>query len=248
MIKSKIILPEPVQLDRDYEVSGEPFQALQHWQPRRGEIITVQDTDRQYFRARIKELSPEGAVIHAFERRELSSGAELEIMLHQALPEKERMEWIIQKTTELGVHAIIPFQSQRAISLEERERKQKKAARWPFIALRAAKQCRRPAIPHIFPFCTFRESLQLARQSQIRILLWEKQQAVQDVNDFLNQNRGARRISFMVGPEGGFTEQEVSLAVQAGFTPLRLGPRILRTETASLVILSILQFTLGDLR
>jgi len=253
-------------------LTGSLRQALQLWSPHRGEIITVRDATLQNFRARIVELSNERAKVHIVERgdmpvaeredtpvvtgRQRVRGAGLEIMLHQALPEKERMEWVIQKATELGVVAIIPFKSKKSISLEERDIKQKKSLCWPRVAVRAAKQCRRPDIPQIFPFCTFQESLHIGRQSWVRILLWEKRGAgpalaLADFLDRIDGTReidGDRKISVMVGPEGGFTEDEVALARQEGFEPIHLGPRILRTETASLVIISIIQFMLGDLR
>ncbi|MEW5803469.1 MAG: RsmE family RNA methyltransferase [bacterium] len=228
-------------------MTGSLRQALQLWSPHRGEIITVKDAALQNFRVRIDELSVERARIHVVERGDMPQGMEREIILHQALPEKERMEWIIQKTTELGVSAIIPFKSKKSTSLEEREKKQKKAHCWPKIALRAAKQCRRPDIPQIFPFCTFQESLHLARQSGVRILLWEKQGAGPALADFLSRMCGNQKISVMVGPEGGFSLDEVFLARQEGFEPIHLGPRILRTETASLALISIIQFVLGDL-
>lgn len=241
-------------------MTGALRQTLQLWSPHRGEIITVKDATLQNFRAMIVELSVERARIHIVERGDMAvitdrefQRAEREIILHQALPEKERMEWIIQKTTELGVQAIIPFKSKKSTSLEERDRKQKKALCWPRVALRAAKQCRRPDIPQIFPFCTFQESLHLARQSGVRILLWEKQGAgpalaLADFFDRMDRIDSDRKISVMVGPEGGFTEDEVALAIQEGFKPIHLGPRILRTETASLVIISFIQFVFGDLR
>lgn len=248
MLKSQIVLNNNIQLNQDYELSGETFQSLQLWKPHTGEIVTIQDISAESFRARITELSSEKAIVHVFDIRKTAGENKPEIMLHQALPEKERMEWIIQKATELGVHTIVPFKSQKSISLEEREQKQKKAHRWPQIALRAAKQCRRPDIPRILPFCTFQGSLHLAQSSQVRIFLWEKPADVLNLRDLLQKNLRARKISLMVGPEGGFSEQELTLARQAGFTPVNLGPRILRTETVPVVVLSILQFMLGDIK
>ncbi len=93
--------------------------------------------------------------------------------------------------------------------------------------------------------------MHLARQSGVRILLWEKQGAGPALADFFDRMDRIdidRKISVMVGPEGGFTEDEVALAIQEGFEPIHLGPRILLTETASLVIISFIQFVFGDLR
>ena len=248
MLKSQIILNNNIQLNQDYELSGETFQSLQLWEPHRGEIVSIQDISSETFRARITELSSEKAIVHVFDRKKTAGENKLKIMLHQALPEKERMEWIIQKATELGVHTIVPFKSQRSISLEQREQKQKKAHCWPQIALRAAKQCRRPDIPRILPFCSFQESLHFAQPSQVRIFLWEKPSGGDNLGDLLHKNLSAKKISLMIGPEGGFSDQELVLARQAGFNPVNLGPRILRTETVPVVVLSILQFMLGDIK
>ncbi len=247
MLKSKIILPKTLQINQDYELEGECFTALQYWNPHIGQIITVQDINTMIFRAGIKCLSSKKALIHVFERRKFFNNNGFQIILHQALPEKERMEWIIQKTTELGVHRIIPFKSEKSISLEEREKKQKKTCRWPYIALRASEQCRRQDIPAISPFCTFQESLKAAKDSQIKIILWAKNEKIPSLKKFLGQQIKDHQISIMVGPEGGFTHDEIRLASKEGFTPVQLGSRILRTETASIAILSILQFTLGDM-
>jgi len=248
MLKSQIVLNDTIKLNQDYELSGLTFQSLQLWEPHRGEIFTIQDISSKSFRARITELSSEKAIVHVFDKKKSAGENKLEIMLHQALPEKERMEWIIQKATELGVQTIVPFKSQRSISLEEREKKQKKVHCWPQIALRAAKQCRRPDIPQILPFCTFQESLHLAQPNQVRIFLWEKPSSRDNLKSLLDKNLRTKKISLMVGPEGGFSDQELTLARQAGFNPVNLGFRILRTETVPIVVLSILQFILGDIK
>jgi 16S rRNA (uracil1498-N3)-methyltransferase len=168
----------------------------------------------------------------------------LEIILLQALPEKERMELIIQKTTELGVSTILPFQSERSISLREREAKQRKAHRWQHIALKAVQQSRRAKVPYVGDCRPLEEVLRDLGEDGLKILLWEKEG--ENLKSVLRQ-RPARKICVMVGSEGGFTEGEVKSAKKKGFVPVKLGQRILRTETAAIVLVGILQFELGDL-
>lgn len=236
-----------IEVPCDCLLSGDSLQALRLWKPLRGELITVIDQTFSFFRARVVEISPQTALIRVFERK-ASEENKLSFTLHQALPEKERMEWIIQKATELGVQTIVPFQSEKSITLIEREQKQKKAHHWPLVALRAAKQCRRSDLPTITPVCSFEESLDLAQYSQSRLFLWEKAPITSTLTTYLqHHHQQEKRFSIMIGPEGGFSSREATLAQRAGFTPISLGPRLLRTETAPLVILSILQFLLGDL-
>jgi 16S rRNA (uracil1498-N3)-methyltransferase len=154
------------------------------------------------------------------------------------------MELIIQKTTELGVSAIIPFKSERSISLEERDAKQKKAHRWQEIAIKAVQQSRRARVPRVEAYRPFGEALKRCEGEALRLLLYEKTGGT--LKNVLRRYQ-TKRIYAMVGPEGGFTEEEVSLAMDEGFTPVKLGQRILRTETAAITLVGILQYELGDL-
>jgi 16S rRNA (uracil1498-N3)-methyltransferase len=154
------------------------------------------------------------------------------------------MELIIQKTTELGVSTILPFQSERSISLKEREAKQKKAHRWQYVAVKAVQQSRRAKVPYIGECRPFQEILGDCSEDGLKILLWEK--GGENLKSVLRQHP-TRKISVMVGPEGGLTGEEVKLAKRKGFIPVKLGQRILRTETAAITMVGILQYELGDL-
>jgi 16S rRNA (uracil1498-N3)-methyltransferase len=155
------------------------------------------------------------------------------------------MELIIQKTTELGVSRIIPFKSKRSISLEEREAKQKKAHRWQDIALKATQQSRRALIPRVEAYRSFEEALASCTEEGLRILLWERQG--ESLRAVLDRCR-FQRVYGLVGPEGGLTESEVEAARQVGFLPVKLGQRVLRTETAAIILVALLQYAWGDLR
>jgi 16S rRNA (uracil1498-N3)-methyltransferase len=196
------------------------------------------------FRGRILRLSETEASILVFDAFPSPTESSSEIILLQALPEKERMELIIQKATELGVSAILPFQSERSISLKEREAKQKKAHRWQQIAVKAVQQSRRAKVPRVRECRSLQDVLGDCMGDGLKILLWEKKgEALKDV---LRQ-RHFQTIYVMVGPEGGFTEEEVRLAKEEGFIPVKLGQRILRTETAAIAMVAIFQYELGDL-
>lgn len=216
------------------------------WRPRPGEIISITDRTGCYFRGRVFRITAKVCEVRLFERAPKAVESPLDILLLQALPEKERMEWIIQKSTELGVNTIVPFYSKRSTTIEERERGQKKAHRWPIVAQRAAKQCRRGRAPVITPYTSLTHALSYGTESDLKIMLWEKARD-KGINTLLDDNLRPFRVCLLVGPEGGFDDDEAELAQGAGFHLVGLGPRILRTETAAIGIVSIIQNRYGDL-
>jgi len=235
-------LPDQVSVPVDCSVSLRSAP----WPPRPGEIITVEDDRGRHFRGRVAKISGHLCEVRLFERLPHSMDSPLDLLLLQALPDKERMEWIIQKATELGVTAIVPFYSQRSTRLEEREARQPKAHRWPCVARRASQQCRRPAVPVIAPYTDFSTALHHAEGYDLKVLLWEGEHEI-GLKDVGMEGERPSRICVLVGPEGGLAENEVRMARESGFIPIGLGPRILRTETAAVGIIAVIQFLWGDL-
>jgi 16S rRNA (uracil1498-N3)-methyltransferase len=166
-------------------------------------------------------------------------------VLFQALPGKERIELIIQKAVELGVKTIVPFKSKHSISLQEREAIQPKAHRWQYIALKAAKQCRRAIVPCVAPYCSFEQALEQTRPSELKIILLEKEE--KRLAPLIRSMPPPKNIALMVGPEGGWDVEEVERAREEGFFSGSLGGRILRTETAAIAACAILQYEWGGL-
>ncbi len=240
----RIVIDRKVDTGIEIVVKGPPREALRFQAGRTGSLLTVTDAAGNDFRGRVLRLSEAEASIFIFEAFPSSTESALEIILLQALPEKERMEMIIQKATELGVSAIFPFESERSISLKEREGKQKKAHRWQQVAVKAVQQSRRARVPYVGECRPLREALEGWNQDGLRILLWEKEG--RNLKSVVRQHP-SQRIFAMVGPEGGFTEGEVRWAEEKEFIPVKLGQRILRTETAAITLVGILQYELGDL-
>ena len=240
----RIVIDWKISKGKEVLLEGPPLEALRFQRARVGSIVTFTDCEGNDFRGRIIRLSREEASIFIFDAFPSPTESSLEIILLQALPEKERMELIIQKATELGVSAIVPFKSERSISLEEREAKQKKAHRWQEIAVKAVQQSRRAKVPRVEPYLSFHEALNSCGEDKLKIILWEKKG--EHLREILRQNH-PQKIYVAVGPEGGFTEEEVTLAKEKGFIPVKLGQRILRTETAAITLVGILQYELGDL-
>ncbi len=239
----RIVLNHRVDIGKEMIIEGPPLEALRFQGGRVGGLVTLTDARGRDFRGRVRALSRERASVLVFDAFPASTESPAEIILLQALPEQERMELIIQKATELGVSAIVPFKAERSISLEEREAKQKKAHRWQEIAVRAVRQSRRARVPRVEAYRSFQDALEVSKDG-LKIMLWEKEG--QNLRNVLRSEEDSR-IYALVGPEGGFTEEEVRLARERGFIPVKLGQRILRTETAAITLVGILQYELGDL-
>jgi len=238
-------LPDTIHAETTVSLEGELFLALRMREPYQGEIISVTDAAGKTFRGRIVELKDDQARVFIFEEMREPIEPPFELFLLQALPEKERMELIIQKTTELGVNCICPFKSKHSISLEERESGQPKAHRWQQIALKAAKQSRRASMPAVVSYCSFAQALDLARPVELKVMLWEKEQ--RKLASLIRDMPPPKGIALMVGPEGGWAEEEVQQARAAGFAAAGLGGRILRTETAAIAACAILQYEWGGI-
>ncbi len=232
-------------LEQAVPLTAAAVAALESWQARAGEIVTLVDGGQTCYRARIVELGPSGGVVVPFARLPQAAESPLAIEIYQALPEKERFELVLQKLTELGVSRIVPLTSQRSATLEERDAGQKKSHRWPDVVLRAAKQCRRAMVPELYPVLSWDEATYLAQHAELKLMLYEGEE-----HWTLREALGGLqplRIALLVGPEGGFTAEEVADARRLGFLPVSLGPRILRTETAAIVGAAALQYAAGDL-
>ena len=167
------------------------------------------------------------------------------ITLYQGLPKGNKMEFILQKGTELGVSDIVPFVAGRSIPRLTKEREVERLERWRRIVREAARQSNRPVFPDISPIMEFSEMLNSSSQ-QVKLLLWEKERC-NGLKRILPDLPVPESIAMMVGPEGGLTQQEAEAAMESGFIPVTLGNRILRTETASVAVLAILQFIWGDM-
>lgn len=184
----------------------------------------------------------------SIKKRYPSSGEtpDMEITLCQGLPKGTKMEVIIQKTVELGVSDIVPFSSIRAIA-QIKDKKDKKIERWQRIAYEAAKQSKRGIIPLVKELNSLKGLLQEAGEYDLLLLAYEdenKQTLKEVLLDFEKKNSMAKnlRIGVIIGPEGGFDPREVNQCREAGVLSVSLGNRILRTETAGMVVLSQLNF------
>jgi 16S rRNA (uracil1498-N3)-methyltransferase len=184
-----------------------------------------------------------GAVsVQAGARRDQQRESPLQVTLAQALSSGERMDYTIQKAVELGAIAIQPLLAERCVVRLAGDRAEKKRAHWQGVVVAACEQCGRDVVPEVRPLLAFRDWLQQpALTDELRLML-----APGAANGLRDLSRPAGGITVLAGPEGGLSPTEAEDAQRAGFTPLRLGPRVLRTETAAVALLAALQALWGD--
>lgn len=174
---------------------------------------------------------------------ELAESRELpvEITLAQGLAKGEKMDLIVQKATEMGATQIIPFTSSRTIVKLNDKKESNRISRWHKIALEAAEQAHRSRVPEITEVISYKELMQEGKQYDAALIAYELENQ-QKLSEILDKLGKGSRILVVIGPEGGFSEEEVTLAVETGFHSISLGKRILRTETAGISALAMLAY------
>ncbi len=213
----------------------------------KGDALILLDGKGGRFMAQIHSVSSDAVTVQIKKTFDPATPSPFEITLCQSVIKSASMDYLIQKTSELGVTRISPFFSSRSVVQLNEDRKIKKQHRWREIALSAAKQCKRDVPAHIGPILSFDNQLAAVEKSSgLKVMLWEKE-AAQDLKGRLLQHYGpVNGFTAMVGPEGGFTQEEATKAQQAGFIPVSMGGRILRSETAALALVAIVQYEWGD--
>lgn len=200
----------------------------------------------------IESLNP--SVLVAIEKTVKIPTERCSITLAQSCLKRDKMDWVVQKTTELGVQMIIPFQSSRTVSISKGDNK---TERWTKIAVGAAEQSGRCSLPQISKTLSWKELLRSFDDKTLKLILWENE-SLTGLRDVLcesgiarlaheEKGDGIRKIVYVIGPEGGFSSEEISEAKAQGFVSISLGKRILRAETAAIAFLAILQHELGTL-
>lgn len=190
--------------------------------------------------SRITLMKKNRVSVTVLEKSEKNLESFLEIHLGQVISKGEKMDFVIQKSTELGVKKITPLFSERSVVHLKQDRLEKKTEHWQKVAIHAAEQCGRTVVPkieHPIPL----EDWVFNRDEKTRLGL--DPASPQSLSAF----PVVGPVALLIGPEGGLTEEELDYAVQRGFQTASLGPRILRTETAALVAITILQCKAGDL-
>lgn len=210
-----------------------------------GEEISVSTTDspREY-RCIVRTLTDEAVTCELAFIKEEGNELPCKIYLFQGLPKGDKMELIIQKCVELGVFEIVPVEMKRCVMKLDPKKVVSRIARWQGISEAAAKQSKRTVIPEIKMPLSFQEAVKYASSLDIKLLPYELADGMPYTKELLESIKDGQSIGIFIGPEGGFEQSEVQTAVDNGFETITLGKRILRTETAGMVVLSWLGYLL----
>lgn len=206
-----------------------------------GESLILFCGDSREFPATVLSVQKKLVTVFINEEHIINRESPCDIHLAQAISKGERMEFVIQKAVELGVTRITPLITQHCVVRLEAERLLKKQAQWQAIAIAACEQSGRNTLPIINPLCALDAFLQECQAPYKFVLHPHTNKTWRDYSF------AKAKLVLLVGPEGGLSEEEIKATTSASFQPLSLGPRILRTETAALAALSILQALSGDL-
>ncbi|WP_077621459.1 16S rRNA (uracil(1498)-N(3))-methyltransferase [Sediminibacillus massiliensis] len=200
---------------------------------------------------RIAEVKEDLVVAEIIEWLEEAKDLPVMITIAQGLPKGDKMELVLQKGTELGAFAFLPFQADRSIVKWDYKKAEKKLSRYGKIVKEASEQSHRTSIPRIHQVVNLVELLELSKQYDHKIFAYEdeaKSDTFQRFGDVLNEVTIGQSVLVCFGPEGGFSEREVEMLRENGFLSVRLGPRILRAETAPLYLLSAVSYHFEEMR
>lgn len=207
--------------------------------------LEVCDMDNNEYICEIKEINKDNILLDIIEKVNIKRESNLKVKLYQGMPKGTKMELILQKLTEIGVDEIVLVQTKRSVTKIDNKKEDKKIERWERIIYEAAKQSKRGKIPTLTGVLTFNEALEDMKNNDLNLCPYENERTV--VIKEAIKGKQINNIGIFVGPEGGFEEEEIEKIQNINGQVVSLGPRILRTETASVVASSIVLYELSDL-
>ncbi len=210
-----------------------------------GDSLLLCDGEGYDYETRIVSISKDEIEVEVLSSAPCGNEPEVQVTLFQGLPKQGKMEWIIEKCTELGISTIVPVQMARSVVKLSREQAEKKLERWQKTAREAAKQCGRGRVPRVLMPVTLKE-LRKEDLPEFLLLPYEAERSSSVKNAL--QSQKAKTAGIFIGPEGGFEPEEAELLQSLGAHCVTLGPRILRTETAGLTALSVLLYEWDEMQ
>ncbi len=231
----RIVIYSPLIKDNKITINDENLHYLRDvLRLKKGDIFEILSPSSCIYKAEIKEIGSREIIATIREKREITEVSHRRIVLIQGIPKGEKMELIIQKTTELGVSEIYPVITERTIP-----KKTDRIDRWRKIAEESTRQSFRLTVPVIHEPELFEKVIKNL-QGTSGIILYESEG--RDLNEVKDIILKSEPLYCIVGPEGGFSEKEIESAIKYGFIPVNLGERIMRTETAAITIVALSQF------
>ena len=213
---------------------------------RQGEEMLVSDGTGRDYLCQAEEIAGQEVTVRILETEEEGRELPSRIWLFQGLPKSDKMEFIIQKAVELGAAGIVPVSTRNTVVKLDPKKEEAKVKRWLAIAESAAKQSKRSLVPRVSGIMTLKEAFDYVESQgfSVRLIPYEHEAGMDGTKTELDAAGPGQDIAVFIGPEGGFDEREIELALSKGVRPISLGRRILRTETAGLALLSVLMMRL----
>ena len=245
---TRVFVEAPVAVGKRLVVEGSAANHITRvLRLRSGDALTVFDGSGGEFGARLQEFRKDSVVVAVEDHRPLERESPLPLTLAQGISRGERMDWVIQKATELGTARIVPLFTKRSVVRLDEKQADRKLQHWRAIAIAACEQCGRNRIPELAAPVDFFDVLPAEASGATRLLLSPTGDLrIEDLGQDVRQG-ASKGITVLIGPEGGLEDVEQEAALAAGFKAVRLGPRVLRTETAAIAALTIIQRYFGDL-
>lgn len=209
-----------------------------------GEEILVSNGQGTDYHCRLESIDDASVTASIMWRLDGNAELPISITLFQGLPKGDKLEFIIQKCVELGAARIVPVSTRRTIVKLDAKKEQAKKKRWMGISESAAKQSGRGIVPEVTRVMDFSEALKEAKSMDVCLIPYELAKGIEHTREVCTSIKPGQSVGIFIGPEGGFEEEEVSQAIEAGAVPLTLGKRILRTETAGMALISVLAYLL----
>ena len=240
---------EPHQIDiqnKTATVTGADFNHIRNvLRVKPGEEISLSNgIDAREYRCAVRAFGEDHVDLELRFIKEEKVELDSRIYLFQGLPKSDKMETVIQKAVELGVYEIIPVSMSRSIVKLDEKKALSRVARWQQISEAAAKQSKRGIIPQVHEIISFKQAIEYAKPLDVKLIPYEMAHSMEETRRIIGEIKSGDSIGFIIGPEGGIDENELNLAVDAGFKQITLGKRILRTETAGMTVMSILMYNL----
>lgn len=233
----RIFLSPEQLLPEQIIITGNQARHLSVLRVKEGETIAAFDGLGYKYDCKILRINKKEFIAERLSKAPYSVESPLSITLAQGIAKGEKMDFIIQKATELGVSKIVPLITERS-----QVRHTAKAERWRYIAISASEQSGRGIVPEIAEPA----SIDTFLEGQHKGIIFYEEEKGSHLKQILYNFRDSKEITLLIGPEGGFSKEEVNAVVEKGLTKASLGPRILRTETAAINAISIIQYELGD--
>ena len=211
-----------------------------------GDTLAVFDGKGNDYEAEVMAISPDEIRVSPVSRIDFTVDSPAKITIAQAVLKGKKMDLLARQITELGMTRWAPFFSERSIPMPSADKLSGRLERWKTIVIESLKQCQRSRLTEIRPVSSFEETLKMEQQADIKLIFWEEEtRTLSEVLD--SAPAECDGIVAVLGPEGGFSEAEIKKAVSLGYKSVSLGPRVMKAETATISVCTLMQYLFGDM-